>query len=79
MIELLITRLDFNSIKFYTELATSENDTFIEIAPHAISDMNGNPVVAIEQPTALPVHNYTSDITPPVLEAFNLDMDGVSL
>ena len=78
-IEIMITRNDFNIIKMLTNLATSESDTYLIIDPEAISDMAGNPVVAISPQAALQVRNYTKDTTSPVLESFDLDMNGVTL
>ena len=79
IIFIFFPRYDFNMIKILTNLATDENDTFVEITQNAVSDMAGNQLVATNQPDAQPVRNYTADISPPMLEYFDLDMNGVNI
>ena len=67
--------LDLNTIKSIGGLATDELDTYLVITEFAIRDMNGNLVEPISQFDALPVNNYTRDITRPLLESFDLDMN----
>jgi hypothetical protein len=78
-IDIVLPRNDFNIIKTLTRLATNENDSFIEITWSAVFDMARNPVVTISQPSALQVDNYTADASAPMLENFDLDMNGVNL
>ena len=70
-----ITRRDFNAIKLLTNLATGQLDTSLRVLPTAIADMAGNNLTASQ----LRVTNYTRDASSPVLEFFDLDMDGVTL
>lgn len=76
-IELNITREDFNTIKTLTDLATDESDTYLEFDSVAIADMAGNQLD--DRNTPLEVSNYTQDMSSPVLEFFDLDMNGVVL
>ena len=74
-----LPRYDFNTIKTLIYLATNENDTFIEVTETAVFDMAGNTVQQIQRPNAKPVLNYTADVSPPMLESFDLDMNGVNI
>ena len=67
-----LTNDDLNEIKVLEMLATRPNDTFLRITPSAILDMNDNSVATSD---ILPVTEYTSDITPPVLNTFVIDMN----
>ena len=69
----LLSRLDSNEVKKLTDLATSENDTFILLTNETIMDMNFNPHTPVTTPH--PVSNYTEDETRPILEWFVVDMD----
>ena len=75
IVTILLGRLDLNVIKRITQLATNENNTFLAIMSTAISDMSFNPVVPISFSTPLGVADFVQDETPPVLEAFDLDMN----
>ena len=70
-----ISRSDLNAIKYLLNLAKESNDTFLSITSWAITDMNANRVVAIPASGALPVLTYTPDITGPVLQSFDLDLN----
>ena len=79
VIEIQLTREDFNEIKILTQLATNENDTFLIIEPFAISDMSDNMVVNITANDPLQVETYTKDVSSPTLEYFDLDMNDLIL
>ena len=72
--EIELTNDDLNRIKFHEMLATTKNDTYLEIASVTIDDMNNNPVLSS---SILPINGncYKPDITPPLLESFVIDMD----
>ena len=74
-IVLTIGRDDLNNIKYLTELASSDNDTYLSITAGAIKDMNMNSVEEILVDDALEVSFYQDDITGPVLNTFDLNMD----
>ena len=67
---------DRNSIKRLTELAVSNETTFISIYTSLINDMNNNPIVAINRSYPLQVNMFTADTVRPTLEGYELSMDG---
>ena len=67
--------LDLNSIKSISCLATNMDDTYLSITGMAIQDMNSNPIIPISEYGALKVNQYKMDITRPVLESFDLNMN----
>ncbi len=69
-----ISRNDLNNIKFLTELANSEDDTYVSISYGAVLDMNSNPIIEILPMDALPVSTYIPDIVGPILEYFQLNL-----
>lgn len=70
-----ISRNDLNAIKYLLNLAKDANDTFLSIISLAIADMSANRVVAILNSSALPVLAYVPDVTGPVLQSFDLDLN----
>ena len=70
-----ISRNDLNAIKYFLNLAKEANNTFLSITSWAIADMSGNKVVATQANSALPVVAYTPDVTGPVLQSFDLDLN----
>ena len=79
VIEVQLTRDDFNDIKVLTELATDENNTFLILETFAVTDMSGNMVVNISAESPLRVQTYVKDISSPSLEYFDLDMNNLTL
>lgn len=73
VVPVLLSRIDSNEVKRLTDLATSENNTFLLLRREAISDMNSNLVKNITVP--FPVTEFTEDMTRPELEMFVVDMD----
>ena len=53
---------DQNQIKYYWNLATDLDDTFVSVLPSAVADMNGNSLVEIPASEAQNVTLYTTDI-----------------
>ena len=66
---------DRNSIKYFTDLAISNDSTYISFSNATIDDMNDNPVIAIPSNNATQVGLFTEDTTSPMLVRFNLDMN----
>lgn len=71
-----LTFEDRNEIKRLTDLAISAETTFVFITSNFVADTGGNPVVAINSSSAIPVSNFTADSAPPRLIRYDLDMDG---
>ena len=65
---------DLNEIKRIFQLATSSRDTYISVTEGGIQDMNGNFIERISNDFALPVNEYTDDITQPNLVGFDLNL-----
>ena len=69
----VLTNDDLNEIKILEMLATDgSNDTFLQIEPHGINDMQGNEVILSD---ILPISDYKLDETIPELISFEIDMD----
>ena len=66
---------DRNELKRRRNLAISNDTTYLVATPEALSDMNGNSLVAIPDGNAKQVDEYTPDILPPVVTGFSVDMD----
>ena len=79
IILLNISDSDLNLLKQMTDLATSNDTTFLSLTPSTIDDMSGNPVVEIPLANALQVAGFTTDTTSPQLESFVLDLDNEEL
>lgn len=77
--QIKLTFADRNELKRLTDLATSQEDTFVGITSGFIEDTNGNIVIPINTTNPLQVTNYTADSTRPELVSFNLDMDSLIL
>ena len=54
---------DLNLLKFYRNLATDSNNTFISVAYGTVLDMNGNKLTAIGIDNAIPVRGFEEDET----------------
>ena len=66
--------VDTNFIKTYTNLATSESNTYISFSNLTIIDTNENSVIGITAENATQVLNFTADETAPYLVQFELDL-----
>ena len=67
---------DLNEIKIRTEVATSENDSYISFINMLIQDMNGNQNMPISTINPQQVSSFAEDEIEPLLESYALDMDG---
>ena len=70
-----LTREDLNYLKADTSIAVGYTSTYLVITSDAIVDSNYNGLVEIPPTSALNVTSFTADETPPVLTAFDLDMN----
>ena len=66
---------DLNVIKSIPNLAKTQTDTFLSFTSSLTRDMAGLNVVAINPSAALNVFQYFEDLTGPILEYFDLNMD----
>ena len=79
IIVIMLSNFDLNEIKLIPTLASgadniSEN-TFITLRSTGVRDSNGRFVFEISEANALEATDFTSDVTPPALRGFNLDLD----
>lgn len=73
-IEILLSEFDANNIKRDTQLATSDNNTFIALDVFTIEDMVMNDVVNISTSENFPVTDFYPDFARPILRRFDLDL-----
>ena len=75
-IDVDLSRADLNEIKGITGLCSSASNTYVSITSATVQDMNGNPVLPVPMSVALSVGSgFTADVTGPILESFDLNMD----
>lgn len=67
---------DMNDIKFYTDLAVSNETTFITFDNLTLLDMNNNYIIEISPLMARRTSNFTADMSSPVLVSFDLNLNG---
>ena len=70
-----LSNSDLNQIKSRSRLATSENNTFLSLTEATIMDAGGNRITPVSNTNATAVSNYTSDLSPPQLMSFNVDLN----
>lgn len=75
VITVLIGRDDLNEIKRLIDLATSVSNTYIVLSSDTIMDMNNNELTEIDSTDALQATSVLPDITPPILERFDLNLN----
>ena len=66
---------DLNSIKALTMLAVSAETTYLSANSNGISDLSGNALIEILSANPLQASSYTEDMSSPILEMFDLDMN----
>ena len=79
IVEVLLTEFDLNNIKSILDLATSINNTYIDIIAASILDTSENPVVVITPEEAIPVTELSTDSSKPQLRGFDLDVNSGKL
>ena len=72
-ISLKLLNDDLDAIVINSNLGSSVNDTFIEIATEYVSDLANNSAPAVDSTEAFEV---VPDTTPPQISSFSLDMNG---
>ena len=75
MIVLGLEENDANELKRIRTIATNRDNTYITINSSAVQDPAGNPVVAIPANNAHQAAMVVSDVVPPRLVSFSLDLD----
>ncbi|KAL5489587.1 hypothetical protein EMCRGX_G018697 [Ephydatia muelleri] len=70
----IITAQDLLGIKLLPTVAKSRNSTWLTMQAFAIADIGGANVLSVINGKALQAQSYISDITPPQLQAFSLDL-----
>ena len=76
IIEVYLSDTDLNEIKADGALATTMNNTYLEMSDTAVTDSGGNKVVEILSSEPKKVSSFIGDINNPKLERFYLDLDG---
>ena len=66
---------DANLLKAMSLLATSTHNTYLSFSQMLIQDLFGNPIVQIDQSSAIAVSSYTPDSVSPEVVSFDLDLD----
>ena len=79
VLTIYFSHFDLNTIKALTELAVSNEDTFLSFTSTAVQDMVCNYVVPVNRSLPLTVTNYTADTTRPQLRGFSFDLDAGNL
>ena len=70
-----LSTTDANAIKFDTSLGTSQYNSYLSLSSSAATDMNSNDVIAIGISNAMQAADYISDMSSPIIESFDLDLD----
>ena len=74
-----IDNTDLNMLKT-RDIGRTNESVFLTLRNGSISDINGEPVIAVENGiNALPVQDYTPDSTPPMLVSFAIDLTAETL
>ena len=66
---------DWDTLKYYTNLAVNQNSTNLVVGSSTATDMAGNKVERITTSYAMKCASFTEDTTNPELVSFDLDMD----
>ena len=70
-----ITSSDLTSLQLISGLATTKNNTYLSISSSLITDTSENSVDPVDSSNALNVGTFIPDVTPPLLDSFQLDLD----
>jgi len=70
-----ISASDANGIKSALTLAKDRPSTWLSVSPHGVQDMAGNWLSVIVSSNAQNAALYEADVTSPVFQSFNLDMN----
>ena len=77
VVVITLTDIDLNTLKKLTDLAITDDTTYISLPSESIRDIASDlPVCEIPPTDAQMVRVYTLDSTPPVLSSFDFNIDG---
>ena len=65
---------DANAIKFLVQLGQGQNSTFLSLMPNALTDTNGNQIMAVSESNATFVSTFQQDEMGPMLRGFSLNL-----
>ena len=71
----MLSPSDLNALKAISDLATSEDNTFLVVTMYAERDLGGNYLIPVPLSSALQVATYITDSTRPILLSFSLDLN----
>ena len=74
VVEIDLTEDDLNTIKLNTNLGTNPSNSFLSLTGDFIRDVYANAVIPVPLSAALLVSSFTSDVTPPSLLSFSMNM-----
>ena len=74
-VQIEFTRYDLNRIKFMAQLAVNDTTTYLSITNAAFTDSNANKNKAIPSYNATKAAVYVKDMTAPILETVDLDLN----
>ena len=75
ILSLELSNDDLNDIKFYTNLGTSQSNTFLSLTSATVQDSAGNFITMIPTNDAKQTVTVIEDVVHPALNGFNLDLD----
>ena len=73
--EIYLSKEDLDAVKRSDKLFIDQGSSYLTFNSSLISDIAGNPVMAVRDGGALQAFGYVNDTTMPVLISFNLDMN----
>ena len=75
IIAVCIRGQDLHSLQLNLQLATNALNTFVSFPPDLANDVEGKRIIGIANNEARAVSNYTQDLTRPMLQSYQLDMN----
>ncbi len=75
VIVLQLQESDANELKRIPSIATNRDDTYIWFSSSSIQDQAGNTIIPISEDDAFQADAVVTDVTPPRLVSFTLDLD----
>jgi hypothetical protein len=70
---------DVDDLNRHATLAKQLSNTFLRVAASSIFDTRGNPLIAINDGSAIQVSTFIADAVPPTFTAFSLNMTSEQL
>jgi len=74
-IVVILAKIDMDLIKNLPALASGKADTYLSFAQGACTDVDGNPVDAVDSADAAQVQKYAADGSPPTMLSFAADFN----